>query len=55
VAWGSVFGLVIGYALSRVRHANSPADLLLSEYTNPGTSFRWETGGGLFLMTLQGY
>jgi hypothetical protein len=36
VAWGSVFGLVIGYALSRMRHANFSADLLLFEYITRG-------------------
>jgi hypothetical protein len=38
VAWGSVFGLVIGYALLRVRHANSQ-QICCSLNILPGDSF----------------
>jgi hypothetical protein len=48
----SVFGLVIGYSLSRVRHANSQRDLLLFRIYHQGTSFRWERQeGGIFLFS----
>lgn len=52
MALESVLGLVIGYALSRVRHANSQRILLLFEYIARGLLLMGDRRG-LFLMTLQ--